>query len=206
VLAGGFWWMNRSGAGSPAAQADAQPPPLPAGPLKLLSPNLDDVQFLAVDEVVRSGDKVQAVVLDAGKTATSIARKYAFEVKREAIDCRSRRIGGEMAGYYDAAGKLVTHELLSGDLGRPASGIDVEVAAVCGTAGPTRVEAGWKAAQRDVQAPPADLIARAEAAPKDAELWAWVCADGARGHWNPSMPKWCDRAVALNPRSAAVLV
>lgn len=207
VLAGGLWFMNRGGSGSPAAQADAQAPPLPTGRLQWLSANVDDVQFLAADQVSKTGDLARVVVVDAGKTATSIQRKYAFEARRETIDCKARRIGNEVAGYYDGTGKLVTHELLSGDLGRPVSGIDVEVAVVCGPPGaPARTVPGWTAAQRQVQAAPDDLGARAKAAPKDAELWAWVCANGVRGHWNPGLPKDCDHAVALNPGSTATLL
>ena len=207
ALAGGFWLLNRSGSGSPTAQADAQPPPLPVGRLKLMSANVDDVQYLALDGTARTGDKAQVVVLDAGKTATSIGRRYAFAVKRETVSCANRRIGEEVAGYYDAAGKLVNHELLSGPLGRPVNGIDAEFAAVCQGAGLAgRTVPGWKGVQREVQTAPDDLAARAKAAPQDAELWAWVCANGVRGHWSPTLPKDCDHAVALDPASTPTLL
>jgi hypothetical protein len=209
VLGGGLWWLTAGGGPGAGAAPEpaATPPPLPTGPLQLLSANVDDVQYLAADQVTKTGDKVQAVVLDAGKTATSISRRYAFEAKRETIDCKARTIGEEVAGYYDGSGQLVTHELQSGALGRPATGIDPEMPVVCGApvAHPRSVQ-GWKAVQREVQTAPGDLITRAQAAPKDAELWAWVCADGVRGHWNASLPKWCDHAVALNPTSTATLL
>ncbi|MBS0361821.1 MAG: hypothetical protein JSR98_10600 [Proteobacteria bacterium] len=209
VLGGGVWWLTQGGgpgAGS-TPEATAVPPPLPAGPLQLLSANVDDVQFLATDQVSKSGDVVQATVLDVGKTASSISRRYAFEAKRESVDCKARRIGDEVAGYYDQSGKLVTHELQSGALGRPASGIDAEVAVVCAPpAAHARIAPGWKAVQREVQVAPDDLAARAKAAPTDPELWAWVCANGVRGHWSPSLPTDCDRAVQLNPTSTATLL
>ncbi|HEY3951281.1 hypothetical protein [Phenylobacterium sp.] len=209
VLGGGLWWLTAGGGpGAGAApEAAATPPALPTGPLQLLSANVDDVQYLAADQVTKTGDKVQAVVLDAGKTATSISRRYAFEAKRETIDCKARTIGEEVAGYYDGSGKLVTHELQSGALGRPVSGIDAEAAVVCGPPGaPARIVPGWTAVQRQVQTAPDDLVARAKATPQDAELWAWVCANGVRGHWSPSLPKDCDHAVALNPASTATLL
>lgn len=207
VMGVGLWFLNRTGSSSPAAQAAAQAPSLPTGPLQLLSANLDDVQFLAANQVARTGDRAQAVVLDAGKTATSISRRYAFEAKRETIDCKARTIGEEVAGYYDQAGRLVTHELQSGGLGRPVNGIDVEVAVVCGAIpGSPRITPGWRAVQREVQTAPDDLPARAKANPTDAELWAWVCANGVRGRRSPSLPEDCDHAVALNPNSTATLL
>ena len=113
-----------------------------------------------------------------------------------------------MAGEYDSAGKLVNSEILTSTVGRAADGLDAEVAAVCAAYAPSglRVAQGYKAAQRDVQSPPDNLIAQANAAPSDPDLAAWVCAAGARGRWNPSLPKQCDHAVALNPASAAVIV
>jgi tetratricopeptide (TPR) repeat protein len=209
VMGGAAVWLFIKGgppAGGPLAAAAAAPA-LPTGKLLQLEAHVADVRYLAPADTRKTGNTAQATVLIVGRGPTSIADRYAFQVRRELIDCTNRRIGNELAGEYDGAGKLVNSELLSSTAGRPAAFDDTEVAAVCAAAPPAglRIALGYKAAQRDVQSPPDNLIAQADAAPNDPDLAAWVCAAGARGRWNPSLPKQCDHAVALNPASAAVI-
>jgi hypothetical protein len=82
------------------------------------------------------------------------------------------------------------------------------VAHLCGDKppAPRRAVIGYRAAQREVQSPPDDLYATASANPQDADAWAWVCASGARGHWRDSMPRDCDHAVSLQPKSTATIL
>src|SRR5204862_4535251 len=96
-------------------------------------------------------------------------------------------------------------EYLTGAVGRPMEFSDYEAAVVCdGKPGPAwRGVADWRAAQRAMQTPPEDLAKVAEADPKDAGAWAWLC-HGAPFHWRPQSLKDCDRAVSLQPQSAAV--
>lgn len=206
--AGGAWWALRGDASGVAGPPAAAPPALPTGKLLQLEGHVADVRYLAPDQTAKNGTSVQATVLIVGRSPKAVSDRYAFLVKRETIDCAARRIRDELAGEYDGVGKLVNTEILSSSLGRPAASDDAEVAVACAGAPPggLRVAMGYKAAQRDVQSPPDNLIALADAAPKDPDLAAWVCAAGARGRWNPSLPKQCDHAVALNPTSAAVVV
>jgi Flp pilus assembly protein TadD len=92
-------------------------------------------------------------------------------------------------------------------VGRPANGDDVELPILCAAA-PARLRTvpGYRVAQRQVQSPPENLAGLAAANSKDPDLAAWVCAAGARGRWSPSLPKDCDHAVALNPKSTETLL
>ncbi|HLZ77616.1 hypothetical protein [Phenylobacterium sp.] len=207
--AAAVWLFLRGGSSGGAGPAVATAaPPLPTGKLEELESHLAQARYLAPDATAKTGTTAQATVLLVGTGPKAINDRYAFQVKRETIDCAAHSIRDEMAGEYDSAGKLVNSEILTSTVGRAADGLDAEVAAVCAAAPPTglRVAQGYKAAQRDVQSPPDNLIAQADASPKDPDLAAWVCAAGARGRWNPSLPKQCDHAVALNPASAAVIV
>ena len=208
LAAGGAWFVLRGGSSSGSAPAAAPPPALPTGKLQQLGARLAEARYIVPDQTAKTGTTAQATVLIVGPTARGVSDRYAFLAKRETIDCAAHRIRDELAGEYDAAGRLVNSEILSGSVGRAADGLDAEVSVVCAAAPATGLPfaLGYKAAQRDVQAPPDNLIALADASPKDPDLAAWVCAAGARGRWNPSLPKQCDHAVALNPRSAAVLV
>ena len=63
---------------------------------------------------------------------------------------------------------------------------------------------GFRAAQREVAAPPQGYEKFADAHPQDADAWAWICAGGARGMWRNSMLADCARAIRLNPDDPAV--
>ena len=207
--AGAVWLFMKGGASGGAGPAVANAAPaLPTGKLLELESHLAQARYLAPDATAKTGTTAQATVLLVGTGPKAINDLYAFQVKRETIDCAAHSIRDELAGEYDSAGKLVNSEILTSGVGRAADGLDAEVAAVCGTSLPTglRTALGWKAAQRDVQSPPDNLIVQADAAPNDPDLAAWVCAAGARGRWNPSLPKQCDHAVALNPTLSAVIV
>jgi tetratricopeptide (TPR) repeat protein len=202
------WLFPRGSSGGAGPAVVTAAPPLPTGKLEELESHLAQVRYLAPDATAKTGTTAQATVLLVGTGPKAISDSYAFQVKRETIDCAQRRIRDEMAGEYDGAGKLANSEILTSSVGRAADGLDAEVAAVCAATPPSGLRAaqGYKAAQRDVQSPPDNLIALADASPSEPDLAAWVCAAGARGHWNPSLPKQCDHAVALNPISAAVIV
>ena len=209
ALIAGAFWIYREQHAAPAPQAAAlSVPPLPAGPLEFLSAGVSEVRYLAPEATSAAGGAVQATVLIVGKSPTAIAQRYAMVVRRETVDCTQGRIFNEMAGQYDAKGGLLNHELQSGRAGRPVEASDAEFARLCDDkpAAPRRRLAGFRAAQREVQSPPDDLFATADANPKDADTWAWVCASGAHGHWRPSMPADCDRAVSLQPKATATIL
>lgn len=208
VLAGAGWWTMRDLNAKPAPQAAVAVPSLPTGALDQMAFSVSDVRYLAADQTHAAGGGFDATILIVGKSPTGIARRYAMVVRREILDCKQGRIFNEMAGEYDAAGKLLNYELLSGTAGRPVDASDQETARLCGEKPrpPLRRVTGFKAAQREVQSAPDDLFATADAHPDDAYAWAWVCASGAHGHWRDSMPADCDRAVALQPKSAATLL
>lgn len=208
VLAVAGWWTLHDLNAEPAAHTAIAVPPLPTGALEQMAFSVSDVRYLAVDQTHPVGDGFDATILIVGKSPTGISRRYAMVVRREILDCKQSRIFNEMAGEYDATGKLLNYELLSGTAGRPVEASDQEAGRLCGK-GPKpalRRVIGFKAAQREVQSAPDDLFATADAHPDDADAWAWVCAAGAHGHWRPSMPADCDRAVSLQPKSAATLL
>lgn len=208
VLIGGALWISREHQAPAPLQAALAVPPLPAGRLEFLSASVSEVRLLATDEIRTSGSSHAVTVLIVGKSPTAIAKRYAMLARRETVDCSQGRIFNEMAGEYDAKGALLNHELQSGPAGRPVEASDAEVARLCSEKPqpPRRTVIGYHAAQREVQSPPDDLYASATASPKDADLWAWVCASGARGHWRPSMPSDCDHAVSLQPKSTATIL
>jgi hypothetical protein len=208
VLIGGGIWMFRDQHAPAAPQAVLVAPPLPAGRLEFLTTSVSDALLLAADETRSAGDSRAATVLVIGKSPTAIAKRYAMMTRRETIDCRQGRIFNEMAGEYDAKGALLNSELQSGPAGRPVEASDAEVQRLCPDKppAPRRTVIGYRAAQREVQTPPDDLYATATANPQDADAWAWVCASGARGHWRPSMPRDCDHAVSLQPKSTATIL
>jgi tetratricopeptide (TPR) repeat protein len=207
--AGAVWLFVKGGASGGVGPAVATAaPPLPAGKLLQVDSHLAEARYVALDDTKKTGTTAQATVLIVGTGPKAVSDRYAFLVKRETVNCAARQIRDEVAGEYDAAGKLANSEILSSSLGRPATPADAEAPVVCAASPPAglRTAIGYKAAQRDVQSPPETLIAQADAAPRDPDLAAWVCAAGARGRWNPSLPKQCDHAVELNPTSAAVVV
>ncbi|HEY8572197.1 hypothetical protein [Phenylobacterium sp.] len=189
---------EKGGGSAPAAA-----PPLPAGRLQALGAGVTDARFLSLDDIRRNGTVAEVSVLQVGRTTTSLTNGAAMIAKREVFDCSSRRVAKEIAGYYDAYGKLTGQELLTGEAGRAAGSADAEVEAVCNGAKGS-VVAGYKAAQRQVQTPPSDLQAKAEASPDDGETWAWVCAGAARAKSPATKLDPCDKAVALMPDEASV--
>ncbi len=206
VVGGGAWWMSHSSAPAAGAASANAVPPLPAGPQQYAGSNITEGHYLDPAGVSRSGQVAQANVLVVGKTATAIAHTYAMVAKHETIDCGAKTISQEMAGEYDATGKLVNNEILTGSVGRPAQSSDFEVPVVCeAKATPKwRAAADWRTAQREMQMPADKYETTAEAAPKDADAWAWLCRAGARGHWRKQSGQDCDHAVKLAPDAAAV--
>ena len=185
------------------ASAPVSAPALPTGRLQLLTSGVTESRFLSLDDIRRNGTVAEVAVLLVGKTPTAIPGGVAMLATREVFDCGTRRVANEVAGKYDAYGKLIGQEQLSGENGRPATSADAEIDAVC-NATPGSVVTGYRAAQREVQSPPDDLQAKAEAAPTDGESWAWVCAGAARGKSPTTELDPCDKAVALMPEMASV--
>ena len=206
AVVGGALWAIKSGAlpGGGAQATLISAPSLPSGALQYAGANLMQAHYLAGD-VKRSGKLAEATVLEVGKSGDAIAHQYAMVAKRETLDCQSKTISGELAGEYDAKGTLKNTEYLTGAVGRPIDSTDFEAGLVCaGKPAPAWRAAGdWRAAQRAMQSPPDDLLATAEANPKDAEAWAWIC-HGAPWHWRKQSPQDCDHAVSLQPDAAPV--
>lgn len=207
ALAGGGVWManDQARAAREARSAAQDVPALPTGRLQVVAAGVAEARLLDLDSVGRSPDGVSATVLRIGKAADALEGKVAMIATREMIDCAGRRLFEGRIGAFDADGKLVSATNgYSGERGRPAEAADAELNAVCGAPSKGRIFPNVKAAQRDVQALPAGYDKRADADPKDAALWAWLCAAEARGQWRKQAPQDCDRAVALNPNDAAV--
>jgi hypothetical protein len=208
VVVGGAWWLIHSGALTGGTEAKpAAAPALPASALQYAGANVTQAHYLAAGDLKRSGKLSEATVLVVGKSADAIAHKYAFVAKRETVDCEAHTISGELAGEYDAKGTLKNTEYLTGAVGRTIESSDFEAGLVCdGKVAPGwRAVGDWKAAQRAMQTPPDDLLATAQANPKDAAAWAWLC-HGAPWHWRPQSFNDCDHAVSLQPHAAAVRV
>lgn len=206
VAAGAGWWLLRPGAPEKAGPAAANAvPALPAGPLQYAGGNVTEAHYLDAASVKRSGTLAQADVLVVGRTVDAIAHQYAMVAKHETLDCAGKTISGEMAGEYDAAGKLKNNEILAGSVGRAIDSSDFEAVAICDNkpAPAWRAAADWRAAQREVQTPPQDAVKVAEADPKNAAAWATLCQAGARGRWRTQSPKDCDHAVSLQPDDTA---
>lgn len=208
LAGGGLWMANDQARATREAQTAAQDvPALPTGRLQVVSASVTEARYLDLDSVRRSPDGVNVTVLRVGKAADALEGKVAMISTREVVDCAGRRLFEGRIGAFDADGKLVSATNgYSGERGRPAGPADGELDAVCGSASTGRVFANVKAAQRDAQALPQGYDKRADANPKDAGLWAWLCAAESRGQWRKQAPQDCDRAVALNPADAAVRV
>jgi len=174
-------------------------PTLPNGRLQFVISNSTEGVWLALDEVRRAGGQVTATVLKVGRTTTSIEGGGAMVSQVATVDCAAGRIFDGKVGAFDVDGKLVSASTgYSGKRGRVVEAADYQVPVLCkGEAG--RVVTGFRAAQRQSQALPEDFAARAEANPKDADGWAWLCAVAARGQWRKEAPSDCDRALALRP-------
>lgn len=206
AVAGVGAWMARDMAASKAqAAADAADvPALPQGRLQLLRTNVGDTRYLAVDEVRRNGEQVEATVLVIGKSATQL-EGAAMIRERKRIDCASRRVFDGKTGYFDADGKLINARLAgSNRRGRPVDSDEVEAAVLCDKQAAGKTFADFRAAQRPYQMPPDDYEKVAQAKPQDPHGWAWLCAAGARGRWRDTTASDCDRAISLAPKSAEV--
>jgi hypothetical protein len=131
--------------------------------------------------------------LDGGASMMSQSFRY---------DCARGRIFDGKQGYFDADGKPVGATVVyAGRHGRVLDPAEAESVVACsGRADPKApVFADFRAAQRDMQMPPADYAKTAEARPDDASGFAWLCAAAARGRWRPEALSDCDRAVKLDP-------
>lgn len=204
VLASGAYWIVSDTARQAAEDkaAAAIVPKLPTGRLLTVHAGFTEVRYLSLDDLKRGNGTAAATILRVGRTPNGLEDKMAMIVRYERIDCASRRLFEGRIGGFDAAGALrVVTNGFSGKRGRPAATEDTgEVDAACATT-PTkgRIVAGAKGAQRETQSMPDENEAFAEANPRDADAWAWLCAAGARGRWRPESPKDCDRAVSLRP-------
>jgi len=201
VAAGlGVWILGDVGRAKNEAEAAASDlPTLPNGRLQFVISNSTEGVWLALDEVRRTGGQVTATVLKVGRAATSIEGGGAMVSQVATVDCAAGRIFDGKVGAYDVDGKLVSAGTgYSGKRGRLVEAADYQVSVLCkGETG--RVVTGFRAAQRQSQALPEGFAARAEANPKDADGWAWLCAAAARGHWRKDAPRDCDRALELRP-------
>lgn len=201
---GAFFWMQSR----KAAEAPPPPPPtLPEGRLQVLSSGVTEVRYLALDESRQDETGAVATVLVVSKSPTGADRKYALLRRNAVINCAARRTHDETAAYFDAYGRLVHSETINtGRMGRPMEPGEVEGDAVCGRRASGHIVQGWRVAQRQTQAPPEGLLARAEANPGDVHAWAWLCSASARGHTRDGGIAACDRALELQPDLADVRI
>lgn len=208
VLAGVGFWLYRDNAAATQAAAEAalQKPALPTGKLALLQGGLAQSRFLSLDDIDRGKDVIHATVLTVGATAAGLEGGAAMISQRKGYDCARRHVFDGQSASFDAYGKVMTTKTFStGRHGRIAESDDMEVPAICDkVAAKGQALDGYAAAQREVQQVPDDHETWAAAHPKDPEVWARLCAAGAKGRWRDSTPSDCDRAVKLNPTSAAV--
>lgn len=197
----GFWLLSDvSRAKQEAAEAAANPPTLPAGPLQFVMSNSTDVTYVALDTVKRSPEGlVTATVVKVGRTVSSIKDAGPLVSQVATVDCAANRIFDGQSGAFTLDGKLLSAAAgYSGKRGRVVEAGDYQVPALChGQKG--HVVEDIKAALRQSQALPVDIADRAEANPKDHHNWAWLCAAAARGTWRAQAPGDCDKAVALRP-------
>ncbi len=196
----GLWFwsdMNRAQQEAEAAARDV--PVLPDGRLQFLTSNSEAGTYLALDTVRREDAQVTSTVLKIGRTTTSIKDGGAMMSLVSTVDCAAGRIFDGKVGAFDVDGKLVSASTgYSGKRGRVVEAADYQVETVCkGLTG--RVVNGFRGAQRETQARPDDLPARAAARPEDASGWAWLCAAAARGHWRKEAPEDCRKALELTP-------
>lgn len=200
----GVWIVGDVNRAETEAEAAANDPPtLPDGRLQFIASNSTEATYLALDGLQRAGGQVTATVLKMGRTTTSIEGGGAMKSEVSTVDCAAGRIFDGKVGAYDIDGKLVSASTgYASKRGRVVEASDYHVDAVC-KALPGRVVQGFRAAQRESQARPDDLPARAEANPNDPHGWAWLCAVAARGHWRPQAPDDCRRALELRPDDAA---
>lgn len=207
AVGGGLWLAGEQARARREAQAAARDVPvLPAGQLQVVGSSTSETRLVALDGLRRSPDGVTLTVLRIGRSAGALEGKVAMIATRETVDCAGRRVFEGRIGAFDADGRLVSATNgYSAKQGRPAEAADGELALACGSAAKGRVFAGLNAAQRALQAMPDGYDQRADAAPDDPRLWAWLCATEARGHWRKQAPQDCERAIRLNPGDASVV-
>lgn len=196
----GLWlWSDVNRAAQEAEAAAKDVPVLPDGRLQWLTTNSEAGTYLALDTVRREGGQVTATVVKVGRTATSLKDGGAMASLVSTVDCAAGRIFDGKVGAFDTDGKLVSAATgFSGKRGRVVEPGDYHVETVC-KALTGRVVNGFRGAQRETQARPDDLPARAAAKPDDPTGWAWLCAAAARGHWRAEAPEDCRKALALTP-------
>ena len=206
ALAGGGVWiagdLSRQAAEDKAAAAIV--PKLPSGPMLEVHASAIEVRFVALDEVKRTNGTVAATILRVGRSPNVLEDRASMIVRYETIDCATGLLSEGRIGEFEPDGRMfrVTNGF-AGKRGRRALTEDAEVAALCAPALPTgRLANGAKGAQRETQSMPDANETFAEANPKDADAWAWLCAAGARGRWRDKTPRDCDHAVSLRPDDA----
>jgi hypothetical protein len=204
VLAGLGWWITGDVARQRAEDkaAAAIVPVLPVGRMRVVHTSATEVRYLAIDELKPAASgRVAAKVLRVGRSPNVFDDRASMIVRYETIDCAGGAIFEGRIGEFDPAGRLfVVTNGYAGKRGRRAGSEDGEVAVACGQAAePGRVVANARTAQRETQSLPDAYEAFAEAHPKDADAWAWLCAAGARGRWRDKTPADCNHAVALRP-------
>lgn len=209
ILGGGaFWvWRDQAGAGPATAQSASEAPAIPTGRLRLLRAGVTEARLLAIDDMRRTDDGVEATVVVIGKSSSSLEGGAAVTSQRNRFDCARGRVFDGNIGFFDADGRLLTTKALyAGRHGRPIATEEAEAAILCGgekqEAG--RVFSSVRSAQRELQSPPDDYASVAASRPEDPDVWAWLCSAGARGRWRATTPSDCDRAVKLNPDSAEI--
>ncbi|MBL8554281.1 MAG: hypothetical protein JNL41_08385 [Phenylobacterium sp.] len=204
----GIWIFSDVGRARKEAEAAARVvPAMPDGKLQLVSSTMQEADYISLDDLKRGEDgSVSVTLVRIGRKVDSIEGGAAMVTRRESVDCASRRIFEGRIGIFDVDGRLTgATNGYSGDRGRPADSGDYEIPAVCdGKKG--RVVQGFRVAQREVQALPDDVAARAETRPDDAEAWAWLCAAGTRNRWRDRTPDDCAHALKLRPDDHATRI
>lgn len=208
LAAGGYVILGRSKPAPPPVST--APPTLPTGKLQLIRDRMTEARYLGLDRTT-TPQGVQVQILTLGKSAVGLEGGVAMTSQTKIVDCARGRIFDGNVGAFDAYGRLTaTKVLYAGALGRAPDTDEGEVGLVCGSApksaGKPVIVTGFQAAQLESQMPPDDYGAVADAHPKDAAAWAWMCAAGARARWRNETPADCDRAAKLNPDNPEVLL
>lgn len=194
-----------AGCGAGGSEPSGPAPALPTGRLLLAGSGVTDARYVALDDLQWSNGLAQVTVLLVGRTSTGLGGRYALTAKRETVNCGTRTIANETAAHFDAAGSQQAVEQLTGRVGRTATGSDAEAPVVCDRqSGP--VVLGFRAAQREWQAPPPELAEQARGNPEDFDSWAWLCAGDARSKSSQAPLEACDKAVALKPDDIGVRI
>lgn len=205
ALGGAAFWMFEDSGAAPPPAAPTEAPKIPTGRLQTLRVELDTGRYLALDSVRRAGNRAEVQVLVIARREKALEDKAAMMVERKTLDCTRNSVFDGTVGYFDVDGRLVSSKILAASkFGRPATSSELELAAICTPGGKGRILPSFRAAQREVQAPPEGFAKIADAHPQDADAWAWMCAAGARGSWRSTMPADCARAIKLNPDDLAV--